>query len=1025
MSNAHRRAVFSFGISTIAIAAALSIAQPAAAQTLSTLQGRVDGVAAGTVVTATDATTGQRLTGATKANGSYIIFGLRPSTYHVTVGQRTQDVVVPVGQTVNADFIAPPKSGGGEEIVVRGYRSRQELRTATVNTNVTQAQIENLPQNDRNFLNFAALAPGVTVSPTAGARQIQAGAVSSSQTNVFIDGFSFKNPVNHGGVVGQNFSKGNPFPQLAVQEFAINTQNFKAEFEQAGSAIITAVTKTGGEKFHGDAFIEWQPKDFIRRNYFDRPGKASNKDGTIPKPNYDRKQYGGDLGGPIIKDKLHFFLAFEGTTQELPSNTVNLNAGQTDAVPSSIASQYNGSYAQSFKQRLYFGKLTAFLTSADTVNASGFLRREKNLSDYGGNAVPTHGHNLISNIDTYQLQWSHRAGPFLNEFTGAYNKASNGTPRLTDGPEIVLNRQQRNAGVLQYEQPDGTIGGTITGTPYVTTDNADAFLGASSFYQNDHQRIVTLQDYATYSAGRHVIKGGVKVAFTRLERTEDANSNASYYFLDSSYSSFEASTPIAARVSTVPVAPARAKDTQVGLFIQDDWTPDEHWTINAGIRWDYESNAKDENFVTPPAIAAALRAYQPWTAAGIDPEDYISDGHNRHPVKDAFQPRLGVSYDVRSDRDLVIFAGVGRYYDRPLFIQSGLEQIKDLYQSVPLINFCNPAGGAFTQLTACSAHAGNPGYLPYSTALKDPDSLRSAIISTGLSGDVWLLNNKTRLPYSDEVDFGVRKRLGQINTSVTFSYIRSHNLFMYVRGNRLPNGNYTDAGDQWIDDIFPVSGQLAGHRGKLNIGSNTGKATYAAVYLTAEKPFYANTDWGFTTTLTISRARTNVGQELTADEFFNGPDVDVYGWNRVAGSEKFRFVGTGIVRGPWNTTLSGTLTLASGPSFGSVITGLPNPPPTACCYANFAGLYFPKKTFGYKNLDLRIAKTFKLPWGHSVTLDFQGYNVFDWVNRYYSAWGAGSRSYNAATGQISAPTREENGTVGTARAFQAGVKYSF
>ena len=96
---------------------------------------------------------------------------------------------------------------------------RSETRTATVSTNVSQAQIENLPQNDRNFLNFAALAPGVSVSPSAGNRRVQAGAVSSDNTNVFIDGLSLKNPINHGGVAGQNFSKGNPFPQSAVQEF--------------------------------------------------------------------------------------------------------------------------------------------------------------------------------------------------------------------------------------------------------------------------------------------------------------------------------------------------------------------------------------------------------------------------------------------------------------------------------------------------------------------------------------------------------------------------------------------------------------------------------------------------------------------------------------------------------------------------------------------------------------------------------------------------------------------------------------
>ena len=85
-----------------------------------------------------------------------------------------------------------------------------------------------------------------------------------------------------------------------------------------------------------------------------------------------------------------------------------------------------------------------------------------------------------------------------------------------------------------------------------------------------------------------------------------------------------------------------AKDTQVGLYIQDEWKPDNHWTVNAGIRWDYESNANNNKYVTPTAIAELRFANNlGWQARGIDAEDYISDGDNRDPFYGAFQPRLG------------------------------------------------------------------------------------------------------------------------------------------------------------------------------------------------------------------------------------------------------------------------------------------------------------------------------------------------------------------------------------------------
>lgn len=989
-----KRAILTRGISAAALAAALGFAAPAYAQTTSSLRGHVEGAAAGTTLTITDTNTGQKVTATVDANGDYFVPGLRPSTYRVEApGAEADTVVVPVGQTVVYD-IAPPATTGSE-IVVTGTRGRNEVRTATVTTNVSTAQIENLPQSDRNFLNFAALAPGVNVSPPGSNRQVQAGAVSPDQTNVFVDGMSLKNPINHGGLSGQNFSQGNPFPQLAVQEFAVNTQNFKAEYEQAGSAIITAVTKTGGNEFHGDAFGEWQPKSFVGRPYFDRPGHANNPTGANPKPDYNRWQYGADLGGPIVPDVVHFYAAFEGMDRKSPSTAVNFSA----PVPAALQTQYNGSYPQDFKQRLYFGKLTFFATDKDTVNLSAFIRDEANLADFGGTAVPSHGHILNNSVKTFQADWNHRGDNWLNEMFISYSRVDNGTPRTSEGPEISLS--------------NGTDFGQI------------AALGTNSFEQNDHQETFTVKNNVTFYGGDHVIKAGAKVAFNRYERTEDSYSNGGYFFNAAGFTDFGSSTPYGARISVVDFRPASANNTQIGAFVQDDWTPDEHWTFNLGLRWDFETNAKNEKFVTPANIVTALRNYPGWQAAGINPDDYISTGNNRDPFWGAFQPRIGASYDVNGDRDLVFFGGAGRYYDRPLFITAGIETVKSYYQRVVTLRFCNPAGGAFGTLDACAVHAGDPTYVPFNNGLRDPAALRAAATATGLGGDVWLLNNDTKLPYSDQFNLGIRKRFGAIQTSITYSHIRSHNIFRYVRGNRLPNGTYTSQGDTWIEDDFPTQGDLPGFNGKLNIGDNHGKAVYNALYITAEKPFTQNSSWGFTSALTLQLARTNVAQELANnDEFYNGPRVDAYGWEYVQGVEKYRFVGTGIVRGPFGTVLSGTLTLSSGPAFGHII--FPSPtnsvvqtaPEQACCYGNMGGVYYPKETFAYSNLDLRIAKRFKMPYAsnHELEVSFAAFNVFDTVNRNYSAWGAGSGEN---------PTFEENGTVGNARSFQVGAKYKF
>jgi hypothetical protein len=295
------------------------------------------------------------------------------------------------------------------------------------------------------------------------------------------------------------------------------------------------------------------------------------------------------------------------------------------------------------------------------------------------------------------------------------------------------------------------------------------------------------------------------------------------------------------------------------------------------------------------------------------------------------------------------------------------------------------------------------------------------------------------MPYSDQFDLGLRKRFGDLTATVTYSHVESHNISMFARSNFYNNGWYTvvltpggciNGGDQWIIDFTPngpfpncsaTNGQLTGFNGKLDRGVNNGRARLDALFLQVEKPFTDTSTWGFTQALTLQRARSNVAQELNSDEFYNGPNLDAYGWNYVNGVEKWRSVTSGEYRAPFGITLSGILTLSSGPAFGHIVApwnGLTGPVPQgACCYANMGGVYFPHKTIGYKRLDLRVAKTFKLPWGHELTADFQAFNVFNSLNRTYSSWGAGGGN---------PPPLTENGQVGNdQRQFQAGLRYKF
>lgn len=1017
MTNLMRASLRAALATTILAGGALALATPAAAQTTSTIQGHVDGAAPGATVVLTDTNTGHQDTVTVDANGNYVLVGVPPSTYRVESGEKSVIVVVPLNQAVTADLIAAPEYT--KDIVVTGSRAR-DVRTSTVSTNISRFQLENLPNGDRNFLNFAALAPGVTVSPpTLGgkARQVQAGGINSDNTNTFIDGISIKNLVNHGGTIGQNYSSGNPFPASAVDQFDVQTQNFKAEFEQAGSAVISSVTKTGGNEFHGELFGEWQPKAFISENFDDRPGGRNNA--TRPyktKPDFDTKYYGGNLGGPIIKDKLTFFVDFEGTKKTFASNDINVYPGTLTlgssqaAYAQSARSQYNGSFPADFNEKLYFGKLTFFATSQDTINVSAFIRNESNLQINGGVTTVDASSRNRNNENRYQLVWNHRGTNWLNEFIFARDAAANGSIPNVDGPSSVV----------------------TYGTPGNQPNIGDArmlVLGGTNFAQDDHQYQTLIKDNVTFFGGAHTIKFGGKVNFTKLQRLEDNNGNGTFFYDAQTFTGLSGTAiPYAATINTAVVKPVSAKNTELGFFVQDDWKPDEHWQISAGLRWDYESNAKNEKFVTPANIAAAIRAYPGWKAAGINPEDYISTGSNRKPFMGAFQPRLGISYDVKGDRDLVFVLGGGRYYDRSLFIDSALETIKDVYESVATIRSA--------PLTGCNP-ATDPGCV--TTIPTDISALRA--LASLQAGEVHLLNNKTKVPYSDQFNFAVRKRLGKINTSITFSYIRSHNIYQEVVGNRNPDGSYNPGGNPiftydgnvYAGGIFFGSGAINtapliynGTRyGSIFIGNSDGKAEYAALYLQADKPYTEESGWGFSTTLTISSARSNDSRNGASigDPFnFDAPTIGAQGWQRSSGLERWRFVGTGTVRLPLDIKATTFLTLSSGPYYGGVLCGIPAPAVDGCYTTNF-GIYKPHG-IGYANIDFNFSKSFKMPWAKSqeLTIYFQALNAFDIVNRNYSQWSGGFRNVgdNGPSGQYDLGSVASQG-----RNFKVGARYKF
>jgi len=836
-----------------------------------------DGTSAGgATVTARDTGTNQTRTVTAATDGSFTLTSLRPAEYEVIAAsngqQVSQLVIVNIGQAASLDLVigevaTDVTAASGDEIVVRGSQLNS-TRTSEVGTNVSQTQIRVLPQTDRNFLAFAALAPGVKYNDGESDKGITSGASTASQVNVFIDGVSLKNQTREGGIAGQQNSRGNAFGQLAVQEFRVLTQNYKAEYEQAGAVIVSAVTKSGTNEFHGEAFGQYTGKELSETPYFNR---VRNQ----PKPAFSRKQYGVSLGGPIVKDRLFFFGAYEGNDQDralnvLPRGTAAQRALILATTGRNIA-EFEGSYISPFRGDFYFGKLTFTPDDRQTFDLSYSRRQETDIQNFGDQNSYEVAENKINRIDTYLFKYTYNGDSFTNEFNASYlNYDFNPTSLNPDLPQFEY------AGVITFGGKDST--------------------------RRELQQNYTLRDDFTYTGLEgHVIKAGVRVQVVDISFDNQSFVQPRYTFQDNidpltGFGNGTAYTgddltfafPAEARLG-LGNSLIQASNTEVGLYAQDDWNVTDRLQLNLGIRWDYETNGFNNNYLTPATAAAALRAL-PKTFY-FDPENYINDGNDRSPFKGAFAPRLGFSYDIKGDRSTVIFGGAGRYYDRNNF-NNTVDELSRARNPVGVFRFSAdglPRSGLPTVMW-------NPAYLTKEGLIQ----LRNT--STSGTPELFAVKNDAQPPVNDQFSLGVRQKFGIFQASVTGSYIRGRhgytNLFATRQNNGL--GNCCDT-----SPVVPF-----GYANVL-IGYDGLDTRYKAIYFQLDKNYTETSGWGLNIAYTLSKSEQN-GNDLFS---LDGLVPDAYGWRNRAGDERHRVVISGIVDLPFGFQAATLTTLGSGSAY--------------------------------------------------------------------------------------------------------------
>jgi len=1019
---------------------------------------------AGAQISLTNQATGARRDATTTEDGNYVFANLPPGLYTVRVESRGfairefKDVRLDVGRAVTLD-VPLSIERVGEVVTVTGGETRVELTQSQVQGLITETTVQNMPLNGRNFLELAFLLPGNRPATNYDPTKTQTLEVSSAGAfgrggNLTVDGAD-----NNDEVVGGTLMN---FPQDGVQEFQISTNRFTAEVGRSGSSIINIVTKSGTNELHGSAFFFFRHKELQAQ-----PALIRREDPDAPVAPFDREQYGGSVGGPIIPDRAFWFVAVENRNQD-HSVLTGVRDFASGTIPASSAPAFIDDF-------LLNGRADFKFTDADNLAIRYAFQREEDIDNGSLRQPQGTAANRQQSFNRYNSlvgDWTRTLSPrTVNSLILHANYFINRIPAFEDDDPVT--------------NPPGLAAGNEIRFPSLQ-DGAN-FRIPQGVKMNRYQ----VRDTFSWATGAHNLRfggewqnfgndaifdlfGSGTIFTTEDFASQDRNNDGTIDDRD---------IPIAAVVlSAAPQRPPFVdfyRNTYLGFYVQDDWRFASNLTLNLGLRWEYDNNVFGQGDPHKPCANPA--AFDPnercvWVRNILGEHDAPANWRN-------FGPRLGFAWDPYGGGRTVVRGGYGIYYDRVVTEVALLELLLD-GRRLPLEE---RAGSVCSNVAGC----GNPGALfdPGTPTLANPLAGAGTLFGIGIN----FIENDAAHPYVQQYSLGIQQQIGN-NWIISADGV--HNF-----GNRLIWGRAmrtTDVSSPQLScpasgvDPCSVTDPATGASNSVTVIESSARSWYSGLLASLQRRMTRVGNWGysFAANYTLSKTLNYSNDDQIP---FNGAEDQVSLVVGVADptiekgyaptDERHRFTLYSVIEAPWQISispiwtwssnvpmnpfvgaLSGRLPILRRNSLGREIQNVgelneaiaawnalplcstnpfpcnssgpsPTPPPGGGGWRGqrltLSPVNLPDDTeFGddFNSLDVRVSKRFTFAERHGFDVIGEVFNLLNVTN----VRGFNNNNFsgfnNAITSpEFNKPLRTAGGFFGSGgpRAFQLAVKYSF